>query len=78
MVCTFEGVMSMGFKDYKFLVYSDLYRLTGSLRITTLLYCILLGESFKYNFWMRTCMYTKSSPVLRYSIYPVARILLGR
>jgi serine O-acetyltransferase len=68
----------MNFKDYKFLIYSDLYRITGTIKTTTLLYYILWGGSFKYNFWMRTCLYTKSTPMLKYSIYPFARFYLGR
>jgi serine O-acetyltransferase len=68
----------MVFKDYKFLIYSDLYRITGTVKATTLLWYILRGGSFKYNFWLRTCLYTKSSPMLKYSFYPFARFFLGR
>lgn len=68
----------MGFKDYKFLIYSDLYRITGSVKATTLLWHILKGGSFKYNFWMRTCLYTKSNPMLKYLFYPIPRFFLGR
>jgi len=68
----------MVFKDYKFLIYSDLYRITGTVKATTLLWYILRGGSFKYNFWMRTCLYAKSSPLLKYSLYPFARFFLGR
>lgn len=68
----------MVFKDYKFLIYSDLYRITGTVKATTLLWYILRGGSFKYNFWMRTCHYTKSNTMLKYSLYPFARFFLGR
>lgn len=68
----------MNFNDYKFLIYSDLYRITGTINTTTLIRNVLIGEAYKYNFWMRTCLYTKSHMVLKYTIYPFARFLLGR
>lgn len=68
----------MLFKDYKFLIYSDLYRITGTAKLTTLLWYILRGGSFKYNFWMRTCLYTKNNPMLKYTLYPFAKFFLSR
>ena len=35
-----------------------------------------MGDSFKYNFWMRTCLYTKSKWLLKYSIHIIARFML--
>lgn len=67
----------MKFKEYKFLVYSDLYRITGDAKLTTLIWYVLTGGTFKYNFWMRTCFYTKNNLILRYSVYPVAFLLLN-
>jgi serine O-acetyltransferase len=69
---------AMQFEDYKFLIYSDLYRITGSVKKTTLFRYMLFGDAFKYNFWMRTCLYAKSNLILKYSIYPFARFFLGR
>lgn len=66
----------MKYDEYKFLVYSDLYRITGTIKATTLIWHIFLGGSFKYTFWMRTCFYTKNNPLLKYSIYPFARFFL--
>jgi serine O-acetyltransferase len=68
----------MRFREYRFLVYSDLYRITGTVRTATLLRYAITGGLFKYNFWMRTCTYTKSNKSLRYSIYPFARFMLDR
>lgn len=70
----------MKFRDYRFLVYSDLYRITGNVKTTTLLLHLFLlrGEVFKYNFWMRTCLYTESNLILKYSVGPFARFFLGR
>ncbi len=68
----------MDFKDYKFLVYSDLYRITDDLNLRSLLKHVLFkGGAFKYNFWMRTCQYTKMHPILKYSVYPFAKLLLN-
>jgi serine O-acetyltransferase len=66
----------MKFKEYKFLILSDLYRITGDIRTTTLIWYVLMGGSFKYNFWMRTCLYTKSNWLLKYSIHIIARFML--
>ncbi|GAB3384656.1 serine O-acetyltransferase [Lysobacter fragariae] len=67
----------MNFNEYKFLVRSDLYRITGSARWTPLLGYVFRGESYRYNFWLRTCAYAKGNPLLRYTLYPFARLVLG-
>ena len=66
----------MTYKEFKFLVYSDLYRLTGRATFVYLVNQLLFGEAFKYNFWMRTCSYTKSNRFLRYSVYQFAKFYL--
>lgn len=68
----------MTFREYRFLILSDLYRATGNVKTTTLVWQILTGGSFKYNFWMRTCFYTRNKVLLKYSIYPFAKFLLYR
>lgn len=68
----------MKFREYKYLIYSDLYRIIGVVNTTSLVWKVLMGGSFKYNFWMRTCHYTRSKTFLKYSIYPIASILLSR
>ena len=68
----------MKFAEYKFLIYSDLYRITGYANAASLIWHIFRGEGFKYNFWMRTCSYTRSNTFLKYSVYPFAKFLLVR
>lgn len=68
----------MRFSDYKFLVYSDLYRITGKVSAATLARHVMLGGEFKYTFWMRTCAYTKSNRLLKLLVYPFARLNLFR
>jgi serine O-acetyltransferase len=67
----------MGFREYRYLLLSDLYRITGNTRRRNLLRYLFWGESYRYNFWMRTCAYTRGHPLLRYVAYPVARLMLG-
>jgi serine O-acetyltransferase len=65
----------MNFKEYRYLVYSDLYRLTGEHRFGVLLRQVLRGEGFKFSFWMRTCRYLRQQPVGKFLLYPLAKML---
>ena len=67
----------MTFKEYKFLIFSDLYRIAGNVKRTTLLAYIIRGEAYRYNFWMRSCRYAKSNTLLKYTLYPFARLMHG-
>lgn len=66
----------MKFKEYKYLINSDLYRITGRIRFATLIKFIVVGGEFKYNFWMRTCQYAKTNLIYKYSIYPISKLML--
>jgi len=66
----------MKFSEYRYLIYSDLYRITGKVRFTGLIRYIFAGESYKYIFWMRTHCYTRTNPILRYTVYPLAIFML--
>jgi len=68
----------MKIKEYKFLIYSDLYRIAGKAGIGTLLWYLFKGEAFKYNFWLRTCFYFRSNRLSKYLFYPFARFFLNR
>jgi len=67
----------MNYSEYKYLILSDLFRITGNVSLVALIRHVFLGESYKYNFWMRTCRYTRSKTLLKYMIYPIARIFLN-
>jgi serine O-acetyltransferase len=67
----------MGFREYRYLVLSDFYRITGHTRRGSLLRHLFWGESYRYNFWMRTCAYARGNPWLRYTVHPFARLVLG-
>lgn len=68
----------MTYSEYRYLLLSDLYRITESVRRTTLIKQLLVGGSFQYVFWMRTCAYAKSNALLKFTLYPLARIMVRR
>jgi serine O-acetyltransferase len=66
----------MTYREYRFLVLSDLYRIAGSVSTATLLNHVLRGGAFKHTFWMRTCRWAHSRPLLRAVFYRPARMML--
>ena len=68
----------MRYSEYKYLVYTDLYRLDGNGTLLNFIYQLLIGESFKYIFWMRTCKFSRKSTFVKYFVYPLARLMLKR
>jgi serine O-acetyltransferase len=66
----------MKFSEYKYLILSDLYRITGHIELSVLLRYILFAETYPYTFWMRTYRYTKSVILLKYTVYPIAKFML--
>lgn len=67
----------MTFAEYKYLVLSDLYRITRDTKFSTLMRNILWGESYKYIFWMRTCSFLRGKKWLKYSLYPLGLFMLN-
>ena len=66
----------MKYSEYKFAILSDLYRKSGSIKFITLIKYVLLGGEYKYNFWLRTCQFSHSNILMRYTFYPFSRIML--
>ncbi len=66
----------MTFREYRFLVLSDLYRMAGHTDRTTFLNQALRGIAFKYVFWMRTCRYAAGHPLHRFLAGRIARLML--
>lgn len=66
----------MTFREYQYLIRSDLYRISDSTSPAALLTHMLRGSAFKHTFWMRTCRYARSHLLLRLSLYHVARRML--
>jgi serine O-acetyltransferase len=65
----------MKYSKYKYLILSDLYRISGKTSFQSFLRQVLFGESYKYIFWMRTCNFTHGTPWLKYSLYPLAFLM---
>lgn len=69
----------MLFKDYKLIVKSDLYRCSpDKADFDTLIKKLIFGDAFKYVFWLRTCSYTRSNSLLKYTVYPLSLFMLKR
>lgn len=66
----------MTFQEYKFLILSDLYRITADTKTFTLIRYLFMGGSYKYNFWMRTCSFFNKYKLMKYTFYPIPRIIL--
>lgn len=70
-------IAHMKFSEYRYLLLSDLYRIAGRVKFTTLVrHVVIGGESYKYNFWLRTSRYAETVPLLKYTLYPIARVML--
>jgi serine O-acetyltransferase len=68
----------MTFEEYRYLVLSDLYRIVGDVKLSTLVRFVLIGETYQYIFWMRTCVYARGNLSLCIWLYPIARLMLRR
>lgn len=66
----------MKYSEYKYLICSDLYRITGQIRFPLFLRYVLFHDTYPYVFWMRTCRYAGAVPLLRYTVYPIAKLVL--
>lgn len=68
----------MKFGLYKLYIRSDLYRYCGTVKFLCFMRYVLFGAGFKYSFWMRTAAFTRTNLFLRFTIYPVSRVVLRR
>ena len=65
----------MTFSEYKYLIWADLYRVTGDKSVSALLRELLLGEGYKFCFWFRTSSWLRTHE-LRPFLYPLAWLIL--
>lgn len=63
--------------EYVFLIRADLHRYAGDSNLYSFLYHMIFSPGYKYTFWMRTCAYLKSYRFFRFSIFPIAWLLLS-
>ncbi len=66
----------MDFKNYRYMIYSDLYRIVGDATLSKLVKELILGGSYKYIFWMRTTVFFKKNPLLKYTLFPFSKMIL--
>jgi len=67
----------VNYNRYKYLVLSDMYRYGGKKGLKSFLKTILRIEGFKYTFWHRTVSYSGKKMALKYTVYPIARLILS-
>lgn len=65
----------MKYKDFRYQVLSDLYRIEGSATYSSLIKELIFGESYKFSFWMRTCAYLKDKFILKLFFYLPAKLI---
>lgn len=53
-----------------------MYRYAGNSKISSFLYHFTWEPGYIYSFWMRTCAYLKSLPILKYLCFPIAWLIL--
>lgn len=66
----------MKFREFVFLLKSDLHRYAGNSTFSSFIYNMLFYPGFKYSFWMRACAYLKPHPIFRYLLFPMAWLIL--
>ena len=60
------------------LIQSDCYRVTGKSNFITILKQIIVGETFKYLFWMRICLFADQNIFYKLTVFPISKFLLNR
>ena len=66
----------MDWREFRYLVMSDLYRVTGRVNGLAVLSQALFGGAYRYIFWMRLCRFAGENRSLKFTVYPVARLML--
>lgn len=68
----------MTFREFRFLVYSDLFRYTG--HATTKAFCsqYIQTPGFRYSFYMRLCRYLATHPFFRFGPRQIVSFILVR
>jgi serine O-acetyltransferase len=66
------------FRQTRALISSDLYRYAGNWRAASFIKHFVFTPGFKYSTTMRLCGYAKQSRMMRYTAYPLLKLLLLR
>lgn len=68
----------MTYKKYKYLIFSDLFRIKANVKKSSLIKELIFGESYKYIFWMRTSNYLKYKSSIYFPLYLISRLMLNK
>lgn len=66
------------FRQYKINLDSDLYRHGGQRGWRALFMEVCFGEGASYTFWMRTCNFLRGNILLKYTLFPLAKLFYRR
>ena len=66
----------MTHKRFRYLIYTDFYRVFEDYRIKDFFRGILFNEGLKYIFWMRLCKFLKNKKALKILFYPISKGIL--
>lgn len=67
----------MSLKNYKYCIEADLYRYCGNTKVKDFFCVYKKHPGFKFSFWMRTCFYSRRSPIGKYLVFPFAYIFFN-
>lgn len=65
----------MDFKNYKYLIYTDLYRIEGYNSAKKLWLNLFFNVGFRYCFLLRSIKYLRTKKILKILFYPFIRLL---
>ena len=66
----------MTYKELKYSIYTDLFRVAGITTKSFLLKSIIFNEGFTYIFWMRICNYLRFQKIMKLFFYLPAKGML--
>lgn len=70
--------MKMTINRLKFLISSDVYRISGRADYVSFFREFFLGDSFKYIFWLRVTQFSYEAAAFRFWLFPFGRFMLRR
>lgn len=67
----------MDFRDYQYLIQSDLYRYTGNVSKKSFMSNLKSNPGYMYTFWMRTVAFCNQNKIIKITIGKIARFILN-
>ncbi len=66
------------FRYLRYLIYTDLYRLSDQITASFFISSFFNNAGFKYCFWMRVCKFLKNLEFTKIVFYPISKGILRR